>query len=168
MSLTVLPVLMPPWNVRPLRRPRADVDQHAVVAAGTVSPKFAGVGDVVAGLAELRRGDVVETADRVAAAARQPRIGRRGDAERREVGRRRPSRLSVTVKLLEPAPEVADLDRDARQQLLLDRRADLPVVRTDAPAVEQRRVDGRGGQRRGAERGRASMAGAFAVGARCS
>ena len=42
----------------------------------------------------------------------------------------------------EPAPEVADLDRDARQQLLLNRDADLPVARTDAPALENGRIVG--------------------------
>ena len=34
-----------------------------------------------------------------------------------------------------PAPAEAELGRHARQDLLLDRRAELPVVRTDAPAT---------------------------------
>ena len=54
--------------------------------------------DVVARLAELARDDVVQSVDGVAAAAGQPRIGRRRDAERREVAGPT-SRLSVTVKL---------------------------------------------------------------------
>ncbi len=106
--------------------------------------------------------DVVHRADCVAAAAGQPRIGGCGDAERREVARS-DREIVGGREVLEPPLEVANLDRDARHQLLLNRRAELPVSRTDAPPVEQRGVDGRGGSRRGAERRRA-RGGAFAVG----
>ena len=78
-------------------------------------------------------------------------IGRRGDAVRREVGRAH-GQVVGDREVVQPAAEVADLDRHARQHLLLDRGANLPVVRSHAPAFENLRVDGGGGQRRRAER----------------
>ena len=44
------------------------------------------------------------------------------------------SRLSVTWKLPQIAPEVADVDRDARQHLVLHARRELPVRLPMAPA----------------------------------
>ena len=62
--------------------------------------------------------DVVETREHVAAAAGQPPIKRRRDAEDAEIAgalRKVVSRREVG----EPAPRVADFGRDARHQLLL-------------------------------------------------
>ena len=40
------------------------------------------------------------------------------------------------VEVRQPAADVADFHRHARQHLLLQRAADLPVARTNAPALE--------------------------------
>ena len=65
---------------------------------------------------------------------------------------------------LEPAAMIARLDRCSRQDLVLDRRAELPVGRTHAPAFEDGRVDRRRGERL-TERGRLPRT-ALAVGHR--
>jgi hypothetical protein len=54
-------------------------------------------------------------------------------------------------EIVQPAVEVADLYRDARQHLLLNRHADLPVVRPHAPSFEDLRIDRGRGQRCRAE-----------------
>ena len=48
---------------------------------------------------------------------------------------------------LEPAAVIAGFERRPRQDLVLDRRAELPVGRTHAPAFEDGRVDRRCGER---------------------
>ena len=81
---------------------------------------------------------VEELRDRLAA-VRQARIRRRGHTELAKVFRR----LRQVVgddEVREPAPGVADFDRHARQDFMLDRRADVPVRRPDAPAAQQRGI----------------------------
>ena len=129
--------------------PRADAQLEAVVDGGD-RPVVRGQVDQVVGLPEQRRVDVVESADRIAAATGQPGVGRRDDAELREVAGP-DDEVVGHVEVLQPAADVADFDRDARQQLLLHRRADLPVARPHAPALEHPGIDARH-RRRLAER----------------
>jgi hyperosmotically inducible protein len=75
---------------------------------------------------ELVRLHVVQPADRVAAATGQTRVGGSDEVELIEV-----SRADVQIvrdgEVLQPPARVADFKRDARQDLLLQRDADLPV-----------------------------------------
>src|SRR5262249_59918809 len=96
--------------------------------------------DVVAGDAKLALHDVEEAVHLVAAAVWQQRVGRRSNAEWREIGRR-DGEVVRGGEVLQPPLEVSDLDRHAGQHLLLDRYAELPVSRTHAPAAEQVGVD---------------------------
>ena len=104
--------------------------------------------------------------DRVAAAARQPRILRGQDRERLVV--LGPAKRVVgDLVPVEPPAVVGDLHRHARDHLLLHGDAPLPVVLTNAPAPERRLVHLRevaryrrrsSGRRRSARRTRRSAA----------
>ena len=84
------------------------------------------------------RVDVVERSwNRISAAVRQARVDRRGNRERVEV-RRLQRQVVGDDEVFEPAPVVADVERHARQQLLLHGGANLPVARSHAPPGEQR------------------------------
>ena len=80
----------------------------------------------VIGLTELCRYDVVESRDRLRAAPWQSRVRRRDHAEGLEV-RGRDREVVRDQESLEPASEIAHLDRQARQDLLLDRDAETPI-----------------------------------------
>ena len=90
-------------------------------------------------LAELRRRHVVQAADLVAAAAGQPRVDRRRDAERIEV-RRRHQRVVGDEEAAEPVAIVAAGHRHAGPQLVLHFGREVPVVA--ARAVADQRVVG--------------------------
>ena len=109
------------------------VDVHAVESL-VLGAVVVGVGQVVVGHAEQRRVDVVQIRDGVAAAAGQPRVNRRDDAELPEVVGRH-GEVVGDDEALEPAAHVADFDRDARRDLLLHRDAERPVRRPHAPAL---------------------------------
>ena len=79
---------------------------------------------------------VLESGDRVAAAVRQTWIGGRDDAER-VVVRRRDVAVVLDDEVAVPAPEVADIHRDARQNFMLHAGRELPVVEPLPPAVQQ-------------------------------
>ncbi len=120
-------------------RPRVRVDVDAVEALILVA-EVVSRRDVVVGQAEQRRVDVVQWANRLTAAAGQPRVGRRRHVERAEVGRRHREVIRGD-EALEPAADVAHFDRDARQDFLLHRDTERPVGRPRAPALEDGRVD---------------------------
>ena len=101
---------------------------------------------VVLRQAHLRRADVVEPADRVAAAVGQPRIGRRRDAERVEVGGRQVEVVG-DAEVAVPAAEVADIHRDAPGDLPLHAGRELPLVGPRVPAVQHRGVVVQAGRR---------------------
>ncbi len=82
---------------------------------------------------EIRRGG---------AAAGQIRILRNRQAPLVVVRRLR-EQVVRHEEVAEPAPVVAHLERHARHQFLLHAGAELPVVRTDAPALQNRGIDRR-------------------------
>ena len=126
-------------EVQPLRGPRVQRDVDAVPEVG---PGRAVVGFErhVIVRAPIRRGLRQRVRiDRVAAAAGQARIGRREDGPLLII--RRPHQRVVGDGVVPPpAPVVADLQRDARGELLLQVDAPLPVDRPHAPAGQQGRV----------------------------
>ena len=76
----------------------------------------------------------------IAAAARQPRIERRRDAEGTEVGGGDGEVLGDGLIRVPPAV-VPHVDADARDELVLHAGRELPVGGTGPPAAERRRVD---------------------------
>ena len=119
--------------------PHADGHVEAVVVLGP-GPVRSRVGDQVADVSGLVGHDVVQAGNGIAPATGQPRIEGRHQAERRQI-----ARLEEQVvrhrKAVKPAADVGHLHRGARQNLLLHRDAEVPVRRTDAPAVEEGRVE---------------------------
>ena len=78
---------MPPCSVHAVGQPGVDAEVHAVPGLGLLAEVAGERRVVVGGHTELRRVQVVEPADHVAAAVGQPRIDRRRDAVGIEVGR---------------------------------------------------------------------------------
>ena len=143
--------------------PRSAVVRRCLARAGATLERPAGAGphvqrdvdavEVVSPLAILRRvrdqiahapeeagRNVVEARYGVPAAARQSRIGWRGDAVLRKVGGGG-ELVVIHGESIEPAPRIGHFDRSARQNLLLDGGAERPVRRADAPAGQQRRIE---------------------------
>src|SRR5205085_9961658 len=91
--------------------------------------------DVVVGRrAEHRRLDVVQTANGVTAAARQPLIAGRRDAEHVEVARG--SRAIVDdIEIAVDATEVTEFDRHPADDLVLHGSGELPAVHPLAPTA---------------------------------
>ena len=113
-------------QIRPEARVGRDVDpvEHlAPLAARLVDGRH----QVVRGQPELRRRDVVEPADLIAAPVGQPRVLRGRHAVRREIGGADVEVVGGREMTLR-APVIRDLGRDARQQRVRHRRRDLPVV----------------------------------------
>ena len=124
-------------------QPRVHVEVHAVVGFDAALAEVLGEGDVVVDLPELRGLHVVDPLHDVAAAVRQARIERGREVELIEV--RRADGAVVGDRLVAPAPpDVGDLQRCARRDLLLDAGAEIPAVLPNVPAVEHLGVVGRG------------------------
>ena len=86
-SVSRRPVLVPPCTVSPFRMraltPTSTPCQLLIISGPTADASSMQVED----LADLVRVQIEEAADNLSSAARQPRIERGGDAERRVVGR---------------------------------------------------------------------------------
>src|SRR3989442_12154646 len=82
--------------------------------------------------ADHRWFDVEQTTDLLSAAAWQPRIKRRGHAERFEV-RRRQGGVFRDLEVHEPPGEVTHEPRYPRSHRMLDPRWELPVVARALP-----------------------------------
>ncbi len=124
-------------------QPGVHVQVHAVVSFDAALAEVLGEGDVIVDLPELRRLHVVDALHDVAAAVRQARIERGREVEPVEVGRA--DGAVVGHRLVAPAPpDVRDLERRARRDLLLNARAEVPAVLANVPAVEHLGVVRRG------------------------
>ena len=143
-------MLVPPCRLSPLSQPRVHREVDTVVVA-RVAAVVVRLAHEVVGLSELARVQVVEAADRVAAAVRQPRIDRRDDAERIVVRAGHGQVVGDVGEVLPPPAIVGDLDRHAGQHLVLHRDAELPVAGPHAPAAQDARVEV-GGRAGAAER----------------
>src|SRR5438128_8578227 len=77
-------------------------------------------------LAVVGRLDVMEPAQLIAAAPRQPRVARHRDAVRIEVGRRR-GLIDQGQEVAVPRTKIANVEPEPRAQLLLERSRSLPV-----------------------------------------
>ena len=138
-SMVERPVVVPAWRFRPCARPRVqrDVDALPEVGPGRAVVGFERHVIVRAPIGRGLRQRV--HIDRVAAAAGKPGIARRKDRPLLII--RRPHQRVVGDGVVPPpAPVVADLQRDARGELLRQVDAPLPVDRPHPPALQQVRV----------------------------
>ena len=124
-------------------------------------PELGGTRDEVVGPAEQRRRDVIEVVDDISTRPRQPRVCRHRNAVAVVVGRRHRTvvghgerggqrgrcrhRVGVDERIEIPTV-VSGFHRDAREDFLLHRDAELPVAGTHARAFQQVRIVG-GGRR---------------------
>ena len=147
-------------NRHPAAQPRVHLDVHAMPVVGRRTV-FGGTRDEVVGPAERRRRDVKEVVDDISPRPRQPRVGRHWNAVGVVVGRchrtvvdrgerggqrgRCRHRVGVDERIEIPAV-VSGFHRDAREDFLLHRDAELPVAGTHARAFHQVRIVG-GGRR---------------------
>ena len=121
-------------------RPRAEVDEEAVV---DLRVPAAGVAGKLRHVVRQRRNvgvGVIQKAARLARRIAQAGVRRGHDCERLEVASRL-QHVVVPREVVQPAAVVADLDRDARQHLLLDRGAEAPVAGPHAPALAKRWIE---------------------------
>jgi len=93
----------------------ADVPENLIASAAEIAR---GLRELVV-QTNLGRDEVVQAADSLASAARQPRVDRHPDAERRVVGQLRRSVIDH-IPVAPPVPEIADVDRNAWENFLLN------------------------------------------------
>src|SRR5262245_54350548 len=114
-----------------------DIDAvEAVVAAADVVVERAEVVELV----DLGRIHIVER-QRVAAAVREQRVQRHLVRERIEIGRRE-SAVDRGLQVAPAAPDVIDLHRDPRRDLLGDTGHQIPAVLPSVPAISGGWIDG--------------------------
>ena len=97
--------------------------------------------EVVRRHTELCRGHVIQPADLVPAAARQPTVNRCRNAVRIEVSRRE-RHVVCEAEVPIPPSEIAGLHRHTRENLMLHARAELPVEGALPPPVDRAGVVG--------------------------
>src|SRR5688500_784720 len=128
------------------------MEQHAAAGPGIdreveavpvldLLPDVIGKRHQVADLTEARAVEIEQRADRLTTAAGQTGVARSDDAERAVVGRG-DERVVGHREVAVDATEVADIDADAGEQLVLDAGRELPVVTALAPADEDVRIVG--------------------------
>ena len=108
-------------------RPRVNREVEPAVHLGFLAEVARHGHEIVGRHAELRRADVEQPGQHIAAAAGEPRVGRRRDAVLIVVGCAHGAVLDGR-EVAEPGPPVSGFDRHARQDLLLHARGELPVV----------------------------------------
>ena len=134
LSTVVRPTLKPPCSTDAVARPRVDGQTSNAVPVLDLLPVVVGERREVVDRADVAR-LIVESASGLSAQF-QARIDRRRDAVAGEVAR---SHRAVVDdrEVAEPAPEVAEIHRDAWRNLLLDADGEFLVPRPVAPSRDR-------------------------------